>query len=205
MPAMRFITILILPACMLIGCNSKKSEVSSPADSVSTELRVPTPSLSSNEAEEANSGHFQNQVFLIGRAEDFDEDKCAFTSGCDCCTLELHFLSSNRFVYISPCIEEIQYFTGNYSVDSTKMTLVFDSRYITESMEEELEESEGDLGNKHFQIEYCKGKIHLLDKSNMNATHGLRFEADVEKKNRQILFDSKAWKQLSNNSKNDAS
>ncbi len=197
---MRHLAILIVCSSLLLSCNSRKRQGTSKEDqaipdTVVTNVSTQDPKDSTSRPAALNRP-FQDQVFLIGRDVDFVEAECDIHTGCDGCSLMLHFLPSDRFAYVSYEMEEVTYFAGDYSVDSTNLILAFDRRYITEFMDDEMEVKEGDLGYKYFQIEHCKGKIHLLDKSNSNATHGIRFEPDSEKRCMQVLLESKAWKRL---------
>lgn len=202
---MRSLAVVILYSSLLFSCNSNKQQDSPKndqpeADTAAHDVPLQEPAEEhpfANSNEGVNIQALENHVFLIGRAEDFDEGDCLIAPACDCCSSELYFLPSDRFAYVSMCIEETTYFSGHYSADSTKIILTYDSRYIIESMDYELEEKQGDLGFKSFQIEDCQGRMHLFDKTNANATHGLRFKSHIERKYLQILFDSKSWKQLS--------
>ncbi|MBL7846420.1 MAG: hypothetical protein JNL40_03040 [Cyclobacteriaceae bacterium] len=196
---MRYLALLISYSILLLSCNSRKQEVTSTEDQTKPDTVVTSESLQDpkiSTTPQAPDRPFQNQVFLIGRDVDFVQDDCEIYTGCEGCSSELIFLTLDRFAFVSSEMEEITYFSGHYTVDSTKLILTYDRQYITEFMNEELEEKEGDLGFKYFQIDHCQGKIHLLDKSNANATHGIRFKPDDEKKSMQALLDSKAWKVL---------
>lgn len=201
MPSMRYFTIFLLQACLLPGCNSRKPEVSSPIDSVSTQSLAPTPNQSSNEVEEANSGNFQNQVFLIGRIEDFLQDKCEVYPECDCCSADLYFLSETLFAFVDRCISGDTYYAGLYEADSAGLKLKFLNEHISEVLDNDyelvkLEEQEDEPSTRTFQIEICNGRIHLIDKSDKYYIHGSRYSTEKEKELLQELGNSEAWQRL---------
>lgn len=143
---------------------------------------------------------FSGQVFEI--AENFTTDKCEVFAECDCCSSDIFFLSADKFCFVSRCMSGDSYFKGTYTVNSDKLTLTFDKKYIDEITDEDynvvkLETKEKDLKLIEFDITKCGQKIRLMHPTTLEWKNGARYGIKQEREKIEELKTSKVLKLLS--------
>jgi hypothetical protein len=142
---------------------------------------------------------FSGQVFRL--AENFLEDKCEAFAGCDCCSTDIFFISTNKFCFVSRCISGDSYFTGTYLTKSDKLKLTFDKKYVDEITDEDynvikLETKTKAFDPIEFDISKC-GQMVRLTRLNGELKNGSRYEEKKESAKISKLTTSKAWQELS--------
>lgn len=144
---------------------------------------------------------FTGQVYML--AEDFSDDKCEVIAECDCCSSDLFFLSTTRFCFVSRCISGDSYFSGIYSVKSSKLKLTLDKKYVTEITDEEynvtkLETKVKNTSTIDLEVLRCGQRQRLTHPTNKGWKNGSRYRQKKEAEMMKELKTSKQWKQLSN-------
>jgi hypothetical protein len=137
------------------------------------------------------------QVFMI--ADSFSDDKCEVAPECDCCSSDLYFLTKDKFCFVAQCISGDTYYTGTYSIDSNKLRLIFDNKYLDEITDDDynivgLEIKEKTSDPLQFQINNCGQKIKL---TGVDCCYGSRYDQKRETELKKRLLNSKPWKEIS--------
>ncbi|MEJ7643748.1 MAG: hypothetical protein WKF87_04085 [Chryseolinea sp.] len=143
---------------------------------------------------------FTEQVYRL--AENFSDEECEAFAECDCCSSDIFFLSTNKFCFISRCISGDSYFTGTFLIQSNKLKLSFNKKYVDEITDEDykvvkLETKTKNTDPIEFNISKCGPRVHLTHPITTEWRNGSRYEQKRESELMMALTSSKPWKQLS--------
>ena len=143
---------------------------------------------------------FTGQVFIV--AEEFLEEECRVVAECDCCATELFFLPGTKFGFVSRCLSGDTYFTGTYSLASSRLVLKFMSVYVDEIVDDDYkvikyETRQQNMDAIEFEIKQCGQRIRLTHPTTRDWKNASRYPESAEKMKLHKLLTSKPWKQLS--------
>jgi hypothetical protein len=147
----------------------------------------------------ANAQDLTGQVYAL--SDEVVDNDCdaiyADVPSCDCCEIDLAFLTTSTFVMVMRCVNGDTFYSGSYESASSNVILNYKQIAVSELLNDDYtlkghERKEASLRPDNFKIEQCQDVFVLKNPTNHLLKLGARLRKEDEVATIKELASSKA-------------